>query len=631
MNPNLQIERTETILRLIMEGTATTTGEAFFYQLVRHLALVLDVRYAFISEFIQNKTRVRTLAFWDKDDYRDNVEYILKGSPCEVVLCGKVTFYPENIQSIFPNDTALVQWNAESYLAIPLVDRQGQVLGHLAVIDDKPMISKPSNLSIFEIFAARAMAELERVCAEHAKKKSERWLANILESTIDSIISIDQQQNINLFNRAAEAVFQCDNGRALGQSFKKFLAHDCRQLFTEYLDKISQADAGQQQLWIPEGLIAQRVDGEEFPIEATISAVKLNNENFFTIILRDVNQRKRIEEALRKLQAENMLLQKEISGSIGFPKLIGDTAIMQALYEEVEAVATTESSVLIMGETGTGKELIAQALHQASARKDKILIKINCAALPGELIESELFGHEKGAFTGATQQRKGRFELANNGTIFLDEVGELSPQAQAKLLRVLQEQEFERVGGVKTIIVDVRLIAATNRDLLEMVLNGSFRSDLYYRLNVFPLQVPALRERSADVPRLARYFLAKLSRKLGRTFEGISADSMKKLEHYQWPGNVRELQNIIERAAILSKGTVVEINDALISQKNTVNTSTSSMALEQIERNHILQVLESCNGVIEGKHGAAIILGLKPSTLRFRLKKLDISKANHSK
>lgn len=471
---------------------------------------------------------------------------------------------------------------------------------------------------------------MERIRVEEARQKSESRLTNILESTIDAIISIDQEQRISLFNRAAEQVFQCNADHALDRSFEDFLIQGSRLLFTEYLGNISQSDDGQQQIWVSQGLTAQRVDGEEFPIEATISGLTVNGENLFTIILRDVNERKRIEEALRALRAENVLLHEEIRRPIEFEELIGDTATMQALYKEIEAVAKTESTVLVTGETGTGKELIAQALHKTSARKDKILIKINCAALPGELIESELFGHEKGAFTGATQQRKGRFELADGGTIFLDEVGELSSQAQAKLLRVLQEQEFERVGGAKTIKVDVRLVAATNRDLLEMVNDGTFRSDLYYRLNVFPLQVPALRERSADIPRLARYFLAKLSRKLGRILDDISPDSMEMLGRYQWPGNVRELQNIIERAAILSSGRIVQINDALISQYNASSPSNSLKSLEQVERNHILQVLESCDWIVEGKHGAALILELKPSTLRFRMQKLDISKLNRS-
>jgi len=294
--------------------------------------------------------------------------------------------------------------------------------------------------------------------------------------------------------------------------------------------------------------------------------------------------------------------------------------------EQVRMVARTDTPVLLLGETGTGKELLARAIHEFSDRSASILVKVNCAALPAELIESELFGHEKGAFTGATQQRKGRFELADGGSLFLDELGELSLSAQSKLLRVLQEQEFERVGGSETIRVDVRVIAATNRNLAEEVGLGRFRSDLYYRLNVFPVEVPALRQRVADIPLLARFFLTKYAKKFGKRFDDIDPAGLDYLRQYAWPGNVRELQNVIERAVILSQGSLLDIAPLQPSRAHPEAATGKLRTLEAVEREHITRTLEATNWQISGVKGAAAILGMNPNTLRSRMLKLGISR-----
>jgi transcriptional regulator with GAF, ATPase, and Fis domain len=295
------------------------------------------------------------------------------------------------------------------------------------------------------------------------------------------------------------------------------------------------------------------------------------------------------------------------------------------LLRNVEQVAPTEATVLIQGETGTGKELLARAVHDRSRRQNRPLVKVNCGSIPAGLVESELFGHEKGAFTGATQRRIGRFELANGGTIFLDEVTELPTDTQVKLLRVLQEGEFERVGSSQTIKVDVRVIAATNRDLREVVKNGTFRSDLFYRLNVFPLAVPSLRERKDDIPLLVNFFLSKFGKKLGKEVRGVSQRSMDSLLGYDWPGNVRELQNIIERAVVLASGPILQVDDSMMrlgekAQELTLDT------LENAERNHILRALDETQWVVHGKKGAAEVLGINPSTLRSRMEKLGIKR-----
>lgn len=329
-------------------------------------------------------------------------------------------------------------------------------------------------------------------------------------------------------------------------------------------------------------------------------------------------------EAHQQSKATIEYLRDEIKTGHNFEEIVSESRVVQKLLEKLKLVAATDSTVLIEGETGTGKELVARAIHNRSTRKRRPLVKVNCAALPKELIESELFGHEKGAFTGATQQRKGRFELADTGTIFLDEVGELSAEAQAKLLRILQEQEFERVGGTQSIHVDVRVIAATNRDLQAEVDAGRFRSDLFYRLNVFPLTVPSLRERRSDIAMLAQHFLENAARKLGKNFDGLAPDTLTKLNQYSWPGNVRELQNVIDRAAILCPGPLLEVEDSLTARTST--TASASDTLEEVERAHIVRVLEDNGWVIEGDQGAAAILGLNPSTLRGRLRKLGITR-----
>jgi formate hydrogenlyase transcriptional activator len=331
-----------------------------------------------------------------------------------------------------------------------------------------------------------------------------------------------------------------------------------------------------------------------------------------------------VERLKNRLQAENVYLQEEITTTHHCGEIIGQSRTLQEVLRRVEQVAPTDATVLIQGETGTGKELIARAIHQRSRYQDRPLVKVNCATLPAGLVESELFGHEKGAFTGAVTRKIGRFELADGGTMFLDEISELPLELQAKLLRVLQEGEFERVGSSHTITVNVRVIAATNRDLAMAVQTGSFRADLFYRLNVFPLTLPPLRERKDDIPLLVECFLTRMAKKLGKALTGLSDDAMARVMRYSWPGNVRELQNVIERAAILARGPIVEIDEALEQRPQPGDQPLPATTLQDVERAHILRVLAETHGIIEGPRGAARILGLHPNTLRFRLQKLGI-------
>jgi predicted ATPase/transcriptional regulator with GAF, ATPase, and Fis domain len=528
-----EMRSAETTLRSIMEGTAAVTGEGFFASLVRHLARALDVRYAFVTECRERvKLKARTLAFWMGDRLAENVTYEIAETPCLKVLAGDTCYYPAGLQQLFPNDKALVDLSAVGYLGIPLCSATGEIIGHLAILDDKPMEKTPRGLSLLNIFAARAGAELERLRAEEELRMS-----------------------------MAE-----------------------------------------------------------------------------------------VERLKNRLHAENVYLQEEIRREHNFEEIVGGSPALLNVLQQVELVAPTDATALILGETGTGKELIARAIHNRSARKDRPLVKVNCGAISTGLVESELFGHVKGAFTGALGQRTGRFELADGGTLFLDEVGELPFETQVKLLRVLQEGEFEPVGGSKTIKVDVRIIAATNRDLEQEVKAGRFRADLFYRLNVLPLYTPPLRDRRSDIPQLAMFFLSRFSRRFGRLIDAISQETIGLMMNYDWPGNIRELQNLIERAVVLTTGSVLTIDRNLLPTAQTgspksedqpiarptshpnqssLATTTpliSSPSLDELQRQHILTVLSQTNWVIEGESGAAKMLNLHPNTLRSRLKKMGIQR-----
>jgi len=351
-----------------------------------------------------------------------------------------------------------------------------------------------------------------------------------------------------------------------------------------------------------------------------------------------------IEKLKEQLTREKVYLEEEIRTEHDFDEIVGESAALRRVLKEVETVAPTGSTVLIRGETGTGKELIARALHQLSPRRERTFVKLNCAAIPTGLLESELFGHERGAFTGAITQKVGRFELAHQGTLFLDEVGDIPPELQPKLLRVLQEHEFERLGSTRTVRVDVRLVAATNRDLAQMAANGQYRNDLYYRLNVFPVLLPPLRERHEDIPRLVRHFAQKVARRMGRQIETVPTEAMDALVAYPWPGNIRELENVIERAVILSSGTTLHINlgDLMATVQKSEGSGRNSAvenpprtsdfrpptsgSLADAERDHIICVLRDTGWVLGGPNGAAVRLAMKRTTLQSKMKKLGISR-----
>jgi PAS domain S-box-containing protein len=507
----------------------------------------------------------------------------------------------------------------------------------MAVIDRRPIPEEPRVYAIFQIFAARAAAELQRLRAEAEVREREEKVGRLLGSAMDAIIELDDRLHITRVNPATEKVFRCRADQMTGQDFRRFVSRQDAERLVTLIAELDGRPEGQRSRWIAGGLTALCPEGEAFPAEATLSRFELHRRRFTTLILRNVHDRVAAEQKIQSLTAETELLREELQALHHDEAFIGESQAHRRVLHDIGQVAETDATVLILGETGTGKELVARAIHAAGKRREKPLITVNCAAIPATLIESELFGHEAGAFTGATKKRAGRFTLADKGTIFLDEIGELPLDLQAKLLRVLQEGEFDPVGSASTRKVNVRVLAATNRDLRTSVREGTFREDLFYRLNVFPILVPPLRERGDDVVRLASAFARRFAAKMGRTIAPLTDDFARRLTSYRWPGNVRELQNVIERAVITATDGRLNVDQALpeaspVHMAPPEDTTPSpgqirtAKELEQLERTNILRALDIAKWKVSGEKGAAALLGMNASTLSSRMKALKIHK-----
>jgi formate hydrogenlyase transcriptional activator len=855
--------------RSVVAATADKAGADFFRQLVRQLATALGVEYAFIAEFAGSPARVRTVALWGRGEWLPDLEYDLAGTPCEEVAQGKLCHHRDGVQQRFPKDVALVDMGARGYLGVPLLGADGAALGHLAIIDTKPIPDEPRLATLVHLFADRARVELERLRAELVLDRASQALEVRLEQAqgelklargqVAALYRIQRAvaghlDRRALFGAVAEALrgvvpaarvilfvpsedpAMLDVYAAYGDTGVQFFAgekiprdgtvagwvaahgttvvvartEDVRARFPvsyerlrregmdsmvvlplvshgrcvgvltlmgeragawdavpatlldemaasvavaldnciayEELERSSRERQALLDVNVAVGHHLEReklfralavclrdvlpsdrfgielpLDGDRLqahvlstmdagdvpirvePLPAAGTACRWTEEHRTWIVassreeLRerfpvtfDVMSREQMEslcavpllaghrcigvlffmarqrgvyaslrrgllervaaavavaldnclahEEVRRLRdrlaAENVYLQEEIRQEHDFREIVGRSPNMLAMLARIETVAPTDTTVLILGETGTGKELIARAIHDRSARRDRPLVKVNCAALSAGLVESELFGHVRGAFTGALTDRVGRFELADGGTIFLDEIGELSLETQVKLLRVMQEREFEPVGSSRTRTVDTRIIAATNRDLEGAVADGKFRADLYYRLNVIPIQVPPLRERPGDVRLLVHQCIARYARERGKRIEGVSRETMEQLEAYDWPGNVRELQNVIERAVVLSSGPTLVIEPEVLAHRagrpdvpgdgKAPASHPDERTLEAVQRRHIEDALARSGWVIEGVRGAAAALGINPNTLRSRMKKLGI-------
>jgi formate hydrogenlyase transcriptional activator len=773
--------KADEFLRLLVEGTVAYTGTDFLRELVRYVAETLGIRYAFVG-YLLPESRIRTLAFWKSDGYMDQVEYRLDGTPCMKVIQGETCHYAQDVQALFPRDQDLVKLGVSSYLAVPLKDPKGQVLGHLVAMDEKPMVLTQDEIAVFKLFGQRAGVELYRQAIETSLREREKTLRVIAEGTaaqvgIDFFASLVKHVATALSVGYAYISHLSDDGTRFcskagwgkGQPLppfdvpargpcetvlKNFCVHHPTKLRELYphvqliqdigvdsycgvplidstgkiLGHLAVMDSGpmpDEQLarsilsifaaraaaeleraqmdillreneerlrdlfdeapiaYVHEGIDSKFIRANKMAMKTlgitpdqvnslygssfipdTPDAQRRLKDAFESVgrgtdtsgvvlelrrkdngkplwirwwsrpdpggmytrtMFIDITEQMLMQQEKARLEAQAVYLQEEIKGTHNFEELIGSSTSLKKVLKGVERVAPTNSTVLITGETGTGKELIARAIHNLSLRKNRALVKVNCAAIPAGLIESELFGHEKGAFTGALTKKIGRFELADKGAIFLDEIGELPLDLQSKLLRVLQEGEFERVGGTQMFKVNVRVIAATNRDLELLSKSGQYRPDLYYRLNVFPIHLPPLRERDGDIATLVQYFVRKFSANLGKKITKISERMMTALQHYQWPGNIRELEHVIERAVILSEGSELEPIEWL-SPPNTKAGNGTAMTLEEVERQHIVEVLEHTNWRVSGDKGAAKILGLNATTLEARMKKLGIQR-----
>jgi formate hydrogenlyase transcriptional activator len=456
---------------------------------------------------------------------------------------------------------------------------------------------------------------------------AENMLEGLLRFSPDAVVVTDQDGRILQTNDQTGRLFGYANGELLGQPVEMLIPERFRNKHPAYRGEYQQAPRTRP-MGVGLELYGLRKDGTEFPVDIMLSAVDMPEGKIVLSVVRDLSEKIRAQEELERREREKRYLEEELYTEHRFEDIIGESQILKSVLKQVETVASTDVTVLILGETGTGKDLIARAIHQLSGRCEHSLVKLNCAAIPSGLLESELFGHEKGAFTGALARKIGRLEVAHQGSFFLDEVGELPLELQPKILRALQEKAFERVGGTRTIPVDVRLIAATNRDLGQMVKDRQFRGDLYYRLRVFPILLPPLRERREDIPLLARYFVGKHARSMDRRIETIPPEVMKALVRWEWPGNIRELENFIERSVILTKGTTLR---APVSELETPaeTPAAENASLQSAERDHILRVLREAKGVIAGPHGAAARLGVKRTTLNSKLKKLGIAREDY--
>jgi formate hydrogenlyase transcriptional activator len=699
----------ELAFRAVVEATADKAGLEFMQHLVKNLAQSLGVAYAFVAEFAGVQDRVKTIAFWSHDDWRENVEYALSGTPCQRVVAGELCLYKDDVQRLFPKDSDLVALGARSYLGVPLRGANGQTLGHLAALDTEPMPEDTRGLTIFQVFANRARVEMERLHAEAVLHQAMSDLEIRLESTRQNLVAT--RQNLDLAYGELQALLEINQSSTrhlrrvdlfaeLARSVKPLLpcerfgievptGSETLQVHVLALDQPARGpmiedfpSAGTACRWAQENRRwyvagAREELRERFPmthivmeregmeslcalpllreeksfgalffmsthsnayndiplalIERVASAVAVAVDNCFAY--------EELRQLRDQLAAENVYLREEIQESHNFAEIVGRSPALSAVLSLVERVAPATSSVLILGETGTGKELIARAIHDRSPRRHRPLVKVNCSAISAGLVESELFGHVRGAFTGAVSSHTGRFEVANGGTIFLDEVGELPLETQVKLLRVLQEREIEPVGSSEAKKVDVRVIAATNRDLEAEVAAGRFRADLFFRLNVFPIVMPPLRQRQGDVELLVHFFIDRFARELGKRIDGIARESLDRLVGYDWPGNVRELSNLIERAVVLANGPIIDLEADLLptaspaSVKSEGNVrdarqgSNGEETLDEVARQHMIDTLERKKWVIEGRNGAAAALGLRPSTLRSRMRKLGVQRS----
>lgn len=621
-------------LKKIVEGTSDATGHQFFESLVKNLAEILEVHGVWVTRYLEDENRLSALAFYLNGSYVDEYEYSVPGTPCEPVLENDgICHIPERVIELYPDDPDLPPLGAVSYMGIALKDADDKVLGHLAILDNKRMEEIPEAFAIFKIFAARAAAEMRRLKAEEDVRESREKLHRLINGSQEWIVEFDEKLMITQVNESASIALNYPADQYTHMRITDMLDDAGDKKIREAVEVIRTQGLGQAPLWIDGPFCCQPLNKANQAVNGALSSYQSDGKRYFALYMRSLQEKLASEQKIRKLDLEASMLKERISED-QFDEIIGESAAIKETRTMIDRVAQTDSTVLIQGETGTGKELIARAIYRRSKRREEPFITLNCASLPADLIESELFGHVKGAFTGATASRDGRFLLADKGTIFLDEIGEFPLLLQPKLLRVLQEGTLEPVGSSDTKYVNVRVVAATNRDLQDEVAAGRFREDLFYRLNIFPITSPPLRDRENDVELIAEAFIHKYARKYGFRPVALDMQARQALRRYKWPGNVRELQNIIERALIIDQHGPLNLDSILnpqgkVAEKSTVNVGghvLSDAELRSLEKQNIERALDKCNWRVSGASGAAKMLGIPSTTLYSRIAKLKIER-----
>src|ERR1017187_1726880 len=612
----------ETITALVQ--VRADSSENFFTSMAGQLAKCLEADYTLIGELIEGEEyKVRTIGVCGQGAIADNFTYDLAHTPSEAVMRQGACSYVAGVSEMFPQDPWLKQKKIEGYAGTPLRDSQGRVIGVMVALYTRPLANVKFAESILQLFSTRTAAEIERKHTEEALRQSEERFRVALKHSPIAVYNLDRDLRYTwMYNPRLPRPVSEQVGKMAHEIFDPEEA----ARITEVRRRGLETGVGvRHEMQATFGGRKQYLDTTTEPVlDSAGTVIGLTGASMDITELRETTEA--LREAKKKLTEEKLYLEQEINTELGFGDIIGQSKALGAVMENVRKVAVSDATVLLLGETGTGKELVARAGHWLSLRTGNSFIKLNCAAIPSGLLESELFGNEKGAFTGAVSMKIGRLELADKGTLFLDEIGEISMALQPKLLRVLQDQEFERLGGTHTLKVDFRLIAATNRDLADAVLHNEFRSDLYYRLNVFPVRVPPLRERREDIPLLVEYFVQKFARRMSKSITSIPKKTMDMLMGLEWPGNVRELENFIERAVILTQGSVlVPPLGELVPISTTAEKKRVDETLEAAEREHILRALRQSHGRIGGLKGAAMRLGLKRTTLQSKLKHLGIN------
>jgi PAS domain S-box-containing protein len=634
------VSRLERVQRTIAEGVEAEIGDRFFSSLARSLAQALEVGYAFVTRLSEDGTHFKILALWERDHLGNTGELPLMGTPCEKVLHGEVAYYSDDLRARFPNDRLVQHWGAQSYCGVPVLDTQGRVFGHVAIFDDKPMPDGPRGFAVMRIFAARVRAEVERLRIDAALREtndrlglSEEQFRDLFEEAPIAYVHQAVDTRILRANHTAMEILGVKPEEIVGLPGTSFFP-DTPEAQRRLREALPLLASGTDEKGVVLEL-QRRDDGR--PLWVRWWCKPEPTGTYTRSMFMDITEQVLVEQEKARLEAQNTYLLDEIRSERNFGDIVGGSSGLKKVMEQVGLVAPTDATVLITGESGTGKELVARSIHERSARSEHPLVKLNCSAVPEGLFESEFFGHVKGAFTGALKDKPGRFELAHGGTLFLDEIGEVPLAMQAKLLRVLQEQELERVGDTRTRKVNVRVIAASNRDLKREVDEGRFRRDLFYRLSVFPIEVPPLRERPKDIGSLVAHFIRQSTRRMNRPEPQVSKQALEQLVSYDWPGNVRELQNTVERAIILwregpltfdlrpTRASKPTPNQEKLETKASLPTRDE---LKRQERETIISALKQANRKVSGPGGAAELLGMKPSTLASRISALGVNRRN---